>query len=133
MCKIKKMYACLPVDEKKNMLPLELWHNDVIEKKVDELTLSDVLRMIRQKVFLEAAVEKAIIFLKDNPLVGEMYDGELMCKFALMDNKYIEKDKDVLLEIFRKGMQLSSSYEWIDQEEKEEYEDAINFLEDKFK
>lgn len=41
-----------------------------------EITVADVLRMIRQKQFINLAMSKAIKFLRDDIFIGETYDGE---------------------------------------------------------
>lgn len=45
-----------------------------------ELEVSDITRMIRQEEFMDMAILKAIEYLKENPFIGEMYDGELLEK-----------------------------------------------------
>ncbi|MCR5824224.1 MAG: hypothetical protein K6G60_07330, partial [Lachnospiraceae bacterium] len=75
---IKEMYKCKKIVGEDSLLPLPNWYNHVIEKDIDELDLSDVLKMLRQRLFLKVAVKKTIDFLLVNPFIGELYEGELM-------------------------------------------------------
>lgn len=66
------------------MYPLQKWHNQLIDKTINEITITDVLRMIRQKEFLDLAMDKAMEFLQDNVFAGETYEGELLEKISEM-------------------------------------------------
>ena len=124
--KIKGLYNCekLVGDD-----PLVIWHNQVIEKKVDELTVSDVARCIRQNLFLESAYEMLLVYLLQNPYVGDMYDGELMEKASQIDHDFILNHKKVILEIIEKSKQFTDSYDWNCDEDKTEFIEAIEVLE----
>ena len=67
--KIKDLYNCkkLSGDD-----PLVTWHNQVMEKKVYELSISDVARCIRQNLFLESAYEMLLVYLLHNPYAGDV-------------------------------------------------------------
>ena len=53
--------------------PIEEWFNAVMEKTEDKLTVSDVSRMLRQKIFSVVAINRAIEMLKEDIFTGEMY------------------------------------------------------------
>jgi len=124
--KIKGLYNCkkLVGDD-----PLVIWHNQVIEKKVDELTVSDVARCIRQNLFLESAYEMLLVYLLQNPYVGDMYDGELMEKASQIDHGFILNHKKVILEIIEESKNFTDSHEWNCDEDKTEFTEAIEALE----
>ena len=62
--------------------PVEEWFNAVMEKTEDKLTVSDVSRMLRQKIFSVVAINRAIEMLKDDIFTGEMYEGQLMANLC---------------------------------------------------
>ena len=66
---------------------MQKWYNQLIEKTIAEITVEDVLRMIRQKEFTNLAVSKAINFLKEDVFVVELYEGELLEKLSEMDRQ----------------------------------------------
>ena len=57
--------------------PIEEWFNAVMEKTEDKLTVADVSRMLRQKIFSVVAINRAIEMLKDDIFTGEMYEDSL--------------------------------------------------------
>ncbi len=74
--KIKDIYDCVAIISDKELYPLQKQYNQLIDKTIPEITVADVLRMIRQKQFINFAMSKAIKFLQDNVFTGELYDGE---------------------------------------------------------
>ena len=46
----------LKLDELKRTSPLGKWFYEMVQKSVDELTLKDVLHMLRQDVYLDIAI-----------------------------------------------------------------------------
>ncbi len=74
--KIKDIYDCVAIISDEELYPLQKWYNQLIDKTIPEITVADVLRMIRQKQFINLAMSKAIKYLKDNVFIGESYDGE---------------------------------------------------------
>ncbi|SFK77647.1 hypothetical protein SAMN05216390_103210 [Lachnospiraceae bacterium KH1T2] len=51
MKKIKEIYDCTSI-KKDELFPLEIWYNKLIEKEYAEINLVDVLKMLRQEVFV---------------------------------------------------------------------------------
>lgn len=49
--KIKEIYNCVAIVSNEELYPLQKWYNQLIEKTIDEITIADVLKMIRQKEF----------------------------------------------------------------------------------
>ena len=54
------------------------WYNKLIDKTYDQLTVTDVSRMIRQDVLKTVAIKRAIELFLNNPYEGEYSDGELL-------------------------------------------------------
>lgn len=75
--KIRDIYQ-LPQGEVQEDYPLDEWYNTLINKDITELDISDLCRMIKQNIFIELAIDKAIGFLKLNPLEGDVYDGRVI-------------------------------------------------------
>ena len=50
--KIKEIYNCVAIVSNEELYPLQKWYNQLIEKTIDEITIADVLKMIRQKEWL---------------------------------------------------------------------------------
>ena len=59
--------------------------------------------MIRQRLFLKTAVNKAIAFLEKDPLIGEMYQGQLLVNFSTVpSNNYVEY-REKLFSVLKKS------------------------------
>ena len=68
----------LKSDELERTSPSGKWFYEMVQKSVDELTLSDVLRMLRQEVYLDIAIPYACTKVLEDPFCGEMYAGEMI-------------------------------------------------------
>lgn len=123
--KIKEIYGCKKIvgDDK-----LVIWHNQVIEKKLEELTISDVARCIRQNLFLESAYDMLLVYLLHNPYVGDVYEGEFMDKACEIKYEYVVDHKEILLEIVKKSHAFIDTYDWQCEEDKEEFAIAVENL-----
>lgn len=62
--KIKEIYNCISISSNEELYPLQKWYNQLIEKTIAEITVEDVLRMIRQKEFTNLAVIKGNKFFE---------------------------------------------------------------------
>lgn len=123
--KIKELYKC---ERLKGKDPLVIWHNRVIEKREDELTISDVARCIRQNLFVETAAEMLLVYLLHDPYTGDVYGGELMEKARDIDIKYLLKHKDIVSEIIEKANEFIENNKWESDEEKHEYKESVDKL-----
>ena len=83
--KLKELYDCQYIISDEDLYPLQKWYNKLIDKSINEINIADVLRMLRQKVFIKLAMSKAIELLRENIFVGELYDGELLKKLSEFD------------------------------------------------
>ncbi|MGC1001030.1 contact-dependent growth inhibition system immunity protein, partial [Pantoea agglomerans] len=57
---------------------LELWFEGVIDTPIEELTVEDICRAIRQEICISQLMPRVLEILTDDPLAGEYYDGELI-------------------------------------------------------
>ena len=126
--KIKKIYNCISISSNEELYPLQKWYNQLIEKTIAEITVEDVLRMIRQKEFTNLAVSKAINFLKEDVFVGELYEGELLEKVSEMDSSFLISYADDLKNIIKNALVKSETRDWIYAGEEEEFKDMIDTL-----
>lgn len=109
----------------KDICPMNDWYNDLINKTYNQLDLFDVTRMMIQKLFLEIAISKSMDFLENNPFCGQRYEGELMELLSKMDMIYLDKCKDNIQHILSKALIENKTYEWICEEEREEFDEVI--------
>lgn len=110
----------------KRDFPLEKWFYEMVQKKVDMLTISDISHMLRQEIYLDIAIPLAWEQLLDNPLCGEMYDGQMieLLTRVLVNNPNI-KEADSYAAFEKKVQQMCETYEWENNYEKEEYEEIL--------
>ena len=123
--KIKEIYDCTPLTGEDSLV---IWYNHVINKTVAELTVADAARCIRQGLFVEKAYEVLLAYLLHNPYEGDVYEGELMDKAIEVDDELIIKHKTTIIEIIERAEFFISGYEWICEEDKAEYIEAVNRL-----
>lgn len=130
--KIKDIYNCNYIKTDKEIYPLQKWYNQLIDKKYYEIDLKDVLKMIRQNEFIDLAVLKAICYLKENPFIGELYEGELIECLLKVDRSKIKPYIAELNNILSVALELNKNYEWLIEEERLEFEETINLIKNMF-
>ena len=108
------------------------WYEDLLNKTYDKLDLFDVTRMLIQKVFLELAISKSIKFIEENPFCGQRYEGELIELLSRLDLFYFDNYKDNIQRILSKALIENKTYEWMCEEEREEYSKLLNSFQMKF-
>ena len=96
--KIRDIYQ-LPQGEVQENYALGEWYINLINKDITELDISDLCRMIKQNIFIELAIDKAIGFLKLDPLEGDVYDGQLLEALFSVDMEKITEQKEPLKEV----------------------------------
>lgn len=131
--KIKEIYRCKYIEVDGEMYPLQKWYNRLLDKRISELEVSDILRMLRQNEFIDIAISKAVDYLKENLFVGDMYEGELLEKLSSMNidslTNYIDEIKSILSEALIKNQ----DYKWLDDEERKEFAEIIIKFSDKIR
>ena len=126
--KIKEIYNCISITSNEELYPLQKWYNQLIEKTIAEITVADVLRMVRQKEFTNLAMSKAISFLQEDVFAGESYEGELLEKVSEMDSSFLISYADDLKNIINNALVKTETRDWTYDVEEEEFKDMIDAL-----
>lgn len=126
--KIKEIYDCTSIISNEELYPLQKWYNQLIEKRIGEITVADVLRMIRQKEFMNLAISKAIFFLQEDVFVGELYEGELFEKISEIDSSFLVSHVIDLKKIIKNALEKSVVHDWTYDGEEEEFKGLIDTL-----
>ena len=126
--KIKDIYDCVAIISDEELYPLQKWYNQLIDKTLSEITVADVLRMIRQKQFINLAMSKAIKFLQDDVFIGESYDGEMLEKISEMDSSFLMPYTEDLKSITKNALEKSVIHEWLYDGEKDEFKEVVNVI-----
>lgn len=109
------------------------WYNNLIEKSVSDLDISDVSKMLRQQILEEVAIDRALEMFINNPYCGDMWDGQLLlllskCELKkLIDSKNFSKFKIKLLKITEE----KDKFEWQSDIDKQEFFKNIDTLKKK--
>lgn len=129
--KIKDIYMCRYIESVEELYPLQKWYNQLIDKKISEIEVFDITRMIRQKEFLDIAILKAVDYLKENPFIGDMYDGELLEKLSEIHIDSLTDCIEEIKSILSTAKEKNDEYEWLDDEERIEFAEIIKEFSDK--
>lgn len=126
--KIKEIYGCKPIVFPEPLYPLQEWHNLLIEKTVDEITVADVARMLRQNELVDLALSKAIDFLKQDLFAGELYEGELLENLSEVDAARLMHVADDLKIIVKNAAEKQLTHEWLYDGEEDEFQEIVDAL-----
>ena len=111
----------LELNKLKQDFPLEKWFYQMVQKKEKDLTIKDISHMLRQEVYLDLAVPIAWNRIVDDPLCGELYEGQMI---ELLTRVFINKpelrEKEKYLSFEKKMEKVYKQYEWENEYEKEE-------------
>ena len=118
---LKEIYEYDLVPDEDHQYSLDEWFNSIMSKTVDELTIADICRMLRQKICSAVAIGKAIDMLNDDPFVGELYEGQLMITLYNAKEKYLCKRYDDIEPLLDKAALKSKTHDWVSEYEKFEY------------
>ena len=120
---IREIYSCTPCVS--GTSPLETWYNALLEKRPDELTMADVLRMLRQNELVDLATAKAISFLRDDPFCGSFYDGELLLRLSQLETEKLYPYLFDINAILQEATNQLYVREWTSIEDRTEMEEVI--------
>lgn len=125
---IKEIYSIdQNIQTDKSDSPLDHWYDRLINKKVSELDLEDVSRMLGQHVLIDLGIEKAIEIFSEDPLAGEMYDGHLLkLLYSIETNNF--RDLSQLKRLLQTIKSDLSQFEWADEEDQEEYAELLELF-----
>lgn len=118
---LKEIYEYDLVPDEDHQYSLDEWFNSIMSKTVDELTIADICRMLRQKICSVVAIGKAIDMLNDDPFVGELYEGQLMITLYNAKEKYLCRRYDDIEPLLDKAALKSKTHDWVSEYEKFEY------------
>lgn len=88
---------------------LEQWFEHVIDIPIDELTVEDLCRAIRQRLCIDQLMTRALKVLSEDPLAGEYYDGELISALSMIKEEDLKDQKNTFVQIKQLINQLSLS------------------------
>lgn len=126
--KIKDIYNCQYIVSDEMLYPLQEWYNQLIDKRIDEITVADVLRMIRQKELIDLTISKAIDFLKENVFMGELYDGQILEQISELDISLLIPYYDDMKYILEAALEKATIHEWSYDGEKDEFIEIVRSL-----
>jgi hypothetical protein len=89
--------------------PLELWLERIIDVPIEELTLEDICRAIRQKLCIDQLMPRGLEVLTEEPLAGEYYEGELITALSTIKAEDLRGQKNTFTQIRQLINQLSPS------------------------
>lgn len=62
---------------------LDDWFYSILDIPIDELSIFDISRSIRQDVFLEYVLPRTEVFLNEDPLAGD-YEGQILYDISML-------------------------------------------------
>ena len=119
------------IPEEHRWAPIPQWYEKVIYKTIEELTVFDIWRMFMQELFVDTAVKRAIVYLKEDPFCSEIIDGDIMKFVSEVDIEFVKDFKEELLGIIANARKLKGEYDWISEVDEIQYIAAIDSLEKK--
>ncbi|MDR0852073.1 MAG: hypothetical protein LBN36_06220 [Clostridiales Family XIII bacterium] len=125
---LKTRYGLEP-DPFSDPTALVRWYNNVIDKSVDELDVSDVSRMLRQNLLPDVALARAIELFLENPLDGEILEGDLVELLAAHRTEIAESSHVRSLAAFILKVEAEmDSFDWCDEDDRIQFEDHLRML-----
>jgi hypothetical protein len=106
---------------------LSLWYESIRDKYLSELTEKDVIRLIRQNLYLTYVLPIAFEFLMINPFEGEQLDGELITVISRIPNQFWNSNVTLKNEMLSLTLTTHSDvakiekYVWISDADKTDY------------
>ena len=128
VCTIKEIYNCATITSDEPLFPLQVWYNRMIEKTVDELDASDVLKMLRQNIFVDLAMKTAMHMLQEDVFSGELYDGEVLEKLSEINSEFLKPYADELKTVVHNASQACQAHVWGYDGEESEFRDILSKL-----
>jgi len=110
MTTFRELLLINEVDYKKNQRSsLDEWFDGVLDISLDKLDVGDVARAIRQELFLKEVLPRAEAILRQDPLAGEDYEGQLISSIASLNSNEARTVLPNLLRIVSYLNQLDKS------------------------
>ena len=89
--------------------PLELWFEHIIDVPIEELSVEDLCRAIRQELCVDQLMPRVLEVLAEEPLACEYYDGELIAALSTIKEKDLKDQKGTFIQIRQLINQLPPS------------------------
>ena len=89
--------------------PLELWFERIIDVPLEELSVEDLCRAVRQELFIDQLMPRVLEVLTEEPLAGEYYDGELIAALSTIKGNDLKDQKGTFAQIKQLINQISPS------------------------
>jgi hypothetical protein len=106
------------------------WYNNLIDKSVDELSVTDVSKMIRQDILKDLAVDRAIELFLSEPFASEMQDGDLLALLASNGSRVMKSDKvQAVIAMMLKLENEIEDFDWVNESSKTLFEENLAKLE----
>ncbi|MCM1180984.1 MAG: contact-dependent growth inhibition system immunity protein [Clostridium sp.] len=128
----EKIYRIKNIDtaQLESQSPLGQWFADLVNKQIEELSLLDISRMLRQEVLLDIAMPLTLERLLKNPFEGEMYEGQLLELYIRCLRKYpIAGERKTYLYLHGIASRNIDLYDWLDVHSRQEYKKILDELE----
>lgn len=127
-----KIYKYKKLKLTKDSSSLEIWFNGLLEKEESELTLSDILRMLRQNLFLDLAVKKISWIIKERYFLRWiLWWGTFITLLSVNSDLVFSNIK--INELCKKLASSLENRKFDDPDEKKELESAIDNFKEKSK
>lgn len=65
-----------------NPSSLDEWYSSIRDTDIDSLSVGDICKAVRQRIFVDSVLPYALGIIKDDPLAGDSYDGELLAALS---------------------------------------------------
>ncbi|TCV90999.1 contact-dependent growth inhibition system immunity protein [Biostraticola tofi] len=87
------------IKDQKKQSPLELWFEGVIDISIEDLSVEDLCRAVRQRLCVDQLMPRILKVLTEDPLAGEYYDGELISALVQIEVKDLMEHKNTFNQI----------------------------------
>lgn len=78
---------------------LEAWFESVLDVPVEGMAVEDLCRAVRQKICVDQLMPRILAVLTEDPLAGDLYDGELIAALATIKGNELQDHKEMFIKI----------------------------------
>ena len=89
--------------------PLEQWFECIIDTPIEELSVEDLCRAIRQELCIPQLMPRVLEVMTDDPLAGEYYDGELIAALSTIKESDLKDQRNTFIQVQQIINQLQPS------------------------
>lgn len=114
---------------------LSLWYKQIRNKTIHNLTDGDIARLLRQEIFIAYIIDEVIKRLNNNPLIGELYEGEVLEMLSrLPADKFLKPIKEKIIRLIKnikEKQKKKQGLTFLSSEEKNEFDEVLRSLNSK--